>query len=402
MWNKYLSLLFILSSSLVYSQSSSQISSATISTPWWKSLGLKSASINISEKIDSNFIKLDKSVINIQESKLPNKITGPSAQTLGLDASTKLVFKPASRYIFINNTDFDFSATKIEGEGDYNETKGELSNNLLGLIIRGDHLFGHSLKLSHSQDFEYELNFDNNKIVQIDLTHNEYTGAIFYQYKLNNFYKTRLTASAQLLDYADDYSSYDVVRDQQNDQLNAKYRIDNIFSWKQFGFNIPFVYTQQYYKNRVALSENGDFLTADQYRPRDKLESTEVAPELSFETQLIRISGSLGLIDQYDRNFGARSFSGVKKTLALESHYENHSLKMDYSESDLKYDHALVSSFEHWRETSIIYGMNYSVSSLFIKNSVISFRIQKELARDNFYAAKFDSDIYQLALGMKY
>ncbi len=320
---KYIVITFLI---LGYSVNSFSTSISEMKLPKW----VKGMSFSIGPKTDSNIFQMNEKILSDQ---LQDPNDGILKTSLGL--KTKMLFKPMKKYILINTLKADGVMRYFSNvSDDYIRDEYSISNSLVGVVpISKKWQVGHLLYLgaNQSQSFEYRNESGVKEVSSIENDHLNYSGTMFISSKLTKNWKVSLDLGASLLDFSEDYSSYDVVAGEENDSLQRNVKLNNQFKIGKIAtLETPTSYSKSFFKNRSALDSDGFFASSGSV-PRDIIEKFSFLPKLTISTSLGSFSSSYGIVNQKDLVFGGRSYDGTKLALGYSLNFlTNHNLTLDY------------------------------------------------------------------------
>ncbi len=323
------------------------------------------------------------------------------SESIGINLETKWLFKPAKKLILLDT--FSINTLFYSSQADRLPFKDqiEVTNDLVGVyILNKKNQLGNLLRTTFNQGNSFQIS-DRPSIQELNQTHYMIQDVMFYQYKFNKTFSSRLNLGGKLTDYEDSYSSFTGASGEQNDHLAAIISIDNQFKInKRVNLKLPLSYRREIYKNRIALTSEGAFNTTSPVKERDTLEVYEIGAAVEIYFPEFQVTSSLTRVQQNDLVSGGRDFQGLRAGLELATQIDLLELKGTLAFNDFDYQSALVNpsdpNSENWEDKgyTLGFGAKYPVS----EKMQLQLSAQKEVAEDNFFAGKFDNDIYQLGI----
>ncbi len=386
---KYFTLIFL------FSVAEANTSTALLKKPKF----LKSLVFQTNIESSDNFARVDKDLID-SNSSIDTK--GLENQTINYSLSSVMKFKPLKKGFLINKNKISFSHQPIDAfDGAINPSRINprntfmLDNDLLAIyLINKKNQIGLYNHFVYSSGDSFQINPSvpqDYKLLTINEDHFKIGQSFFYQHRFNKVYSSRLTIGAKLAEYDSDYSVFKETQGEQNDNLLTRGLIDNNFKISKNAFlKIPLSYEKTYYKTRFALKKDGNFQTIG-LKKRETLEKFQVVPNLKLSSKYIDFSIGLGLARQRDLSYGARDYSGHVTNLSSNIKFERFSLNPYYSFSKFDYSNAKNLDGSSWLESTTKFGVQLTAYNLFSPLLTGNLGLEKEEAKDNFFAGKYSN-----------
>ena len=396
---KLLSFLLLFFIQNTYSQSASTLSNE-VDEQWNRPKNLKSLKISLKGSTQNNPGLIDQGAA---ESKGISK-DRLSSELIELGLTTKWLFKPIKKLILIDTIELEGKIfTNIENDSSSLpfQNQYKINNDLIGVyILNKNNQVGNFLRTNFVQGNSFEVNFNKDGIQELNDNHFVVQNMLFYQYRFNKSFSSRINAGAKLTDYKASYSSFDGAEGEQEDNLASvisienKIKVSNLITLK-----VPLSYRKEYYKNKIATNRNGTFDTGP-IRERETLEVFEVGPELNFNFKNLQLTTGVSIVRQEDVVQGGRDYKGYRARVEASTQIEEIQLSGSLSLNDFKYSNALIDLNQpdgrKWREKG--YSLTTSAKVPLDKNLNLVLAAQKDVAKDNFFAGKYNNEIYQMGL----